>query len=96
MICTVVVQYAKYCFYWIPHPRQYVCRHQDIYPVLTIAGDIVNLVIFGNGQMADHLKCIFCMFQHVVVVQYANKLRKVVEMFSEIASSHVTLFVVDT
>ena len=45
---VIVVQYAKYCFYWIPHPRKYV---------LTIAGDIVNLVIFGIGQMADHLKC---------------------------------------
>ena len=70
---VVVVQYTKQCFYWIPRPRKYVCRHQDIYPTLTIAGDIVNLVIFGNGHMADHLKCIFCMFQHVVVVQYAHK-----------------------
>ena len=55
---VVVVQYTKQCFYWIPRPRKYVCRHQDIYPTLTIAGDIVNLVIFGNGHMADHLKCI--------------------------------------
>ena len=69
----VVVQYTKQLFYWIPRPRKYVCRHQDIYPMLTIAGDIVNLVIFGNGHMVDHLKCIFCMFQHVVVVQYAHK-----------------------
>ena len=38
-------------------------RHQDIYPTLTITGDIVNLAIFGNGHMTDHLKCIFCMFQ---------------------------------
>ena len=46
-----------------------MCRHQDIYPTLTITRDIVNLAIFGNEHMADHLKCIFCMFQHVVVVQ---------------------------
>ena len=52
---------------------QYVCRHQDIYPTLTITGDIVNLEIFGNEHMADHLKCIFCMFQHVVVVQYTKQ-----------------------
>ena len=69
----VVVQYTKQCFYWIPHPRKYVCRHQDIYPTFTITGDIVNLAIFGNGHMADHLKCIFCMFQHFVVVQYAEQ-----------------------
>ena len=25
----VVVQYTKQCFYWIPHPRKYVCGHQD-------------------------------------------------------------------
>ena len=54
-------------------PMQGFSRHQDIYPTLTIAGYIVNLVIFGNGHMADHLKCILCMFQHVVVVQYAHK-----------------------
>ena len=70
---VVVVQYTKQCFYWIPHPRKYVCRHQDIYPTLIITGDIVNLAIFGNGHMADHLKCIFCMFQHFVVVQYAKQ-----------------------
>ena len=70
---VVVVQYTKQCFYWIPHPRKYVCRHQDIYPTLTITGDIVNLAIFGNEHMADHLKCIFCMFQHVVVVQYTKQ-----------------------
>ena len=70
---VVVVQYTTQCFYWIPHPRKYVCRHQDIYPTLTITGDIVNLAIFGNEHMADHLKCIFCMFQHVVVVQYTKQ-----------------------
>ena len=67
---VVVVQYTKQCFYWIPHPRKYVCRHQDMYPnqqaMLTDTGDIVNL--------ADHLKCIFCMLQHVEVVQYDSKL----------------------
>ena len=47
-----------------------MCVDQDIYPTLTITGDIVNLAIFGNDHRADHLKCIFCMFQHVVVVQY--------------------------
>ena len=70
---VVVVQYTKQCLYWIPRPRKCVCRHQDIYPTLTIVGEIVNLVIFGNGHMVDHLKCIFCMFQHVAVVQYAHK-----------------------
>ena len=49
---VVVVQFTKQCFYWIPHPRKYVCRHQDIYPTLTITGDVVNLAIFGNGDMA--------------------------------------------
>ena len=33
---VVVVQCTK-------HPRKYVCRHQDIYPTLTITGDIVKL-----------------------------------------------------
>ena len=42
---VVVVQYTKQSFYWIPHPRKYVCRYQDIYPNLTSAGDIVNLAI---------------------------------------------------
>ena len=35
----VVVQYTKQCFYWIPHPTKYVCRHQVMYPTLTGAGD---------------------------------------------------------
>ena len=60
---VVVVQYTTQCFYWIPHTSKYMCRHQDIYPTLTIIGDMVNLVIFGNEHMANHLKCIFCMFQ---------------------------------
>ena len=63
----------KQCFYWIPNPRKYVRRHQDIYPTLTITGDIVNLAILWTGHMADHLKCIFCKFQHVVVVQYTKQ-----------------------
>ena len=67
---VIVVQYTEQCFYWIPRPRKCVCRHQYIYSTLTSTRDIVNLAIFGNGHMADHLKCIFCMFQHVVVVQY--------------------------
>ena len=37
---VVVVQYTKQCFYWIPHPRKYVCRHQNMYPTLTGTGDI--------------------------------------------------------
>ena len=69
---VVVVQYTKKCFYWIPHPRKYVCRHQNMYPTLTGTGDIVNLKIFWTGHMADHLKCIFCKIQHVVVVQYTK------------------------
>ena len=36
---VVVVQYTKQCFYWIPHPRKYVCRHQNMYPTLTGTGD---------------------------------------------------------
>ena len=61
---VVVVQYTKQCVYWIPHPPKNVCRHQDIYPTLTSTGDIpvVNLMIFGTGHIADHLKCICCMF----------------------------------
>ena len=42
---VVVVQYTKQCFSWIPHPRKYVCRHQNMYPTLTGTGDIVNLKI---------------------------------------------------
>ena len=69
---VVVVQYTKQCVYWIPHPtyecigfltpHKNVCRHQDSYPTLTSTGDIVNLMIFGTGHMADNLKCICCMF----------------------------------
>ena len=46
----MVVQYTKQCFYWIPQLRQYVCRHQNIYPTLASTGDIVNLEISGTGQ----------------------------------------------
>ena len=53
------MQYTKQCVYWIPHPHKNVCRHQDIYPMLTSTGYIVNLMIFGTGHMADHLKCIY-------------------------------------
>ena len=38
------------CFYWIPYPRKYVRRHQDICTTLTSTRDIVNLVIFRSGQ----------------------------------------------
>ena len=54
-------------------PHKNVCRHQDIYPTLTSTGDIVNLMIFGTGHMADRVKCICCMFCHVVVVQYTKQ-----------------------
>ena len=42
---VILVQYAKQCFYWIPHPSKYVCRHQDIFPTLTSTGDFVNLSV---------------------------------------------------
>ena len=53
---VVVVQYTKQCVYWIPHPHKNVCRHQDIYPMLTSTGYIVNLMIFGTGHMARPLE----------------------------------------
>ena len=50
---VVVVQCTEQCFYWIPRPRKYVCRHKDacMYPTLTSTGDIINLAIFGTSQV---------------------------------------------
>ena len=41
---------------------KYKYKYNDIDPMLTSTRYIVNLMIFGTGHMADHLKCICCMF----------------------------------
>ena len=43
---------------------------------IIIANVSVNIACCHEWEfwdMADHLKCIFCMFQHVVVVQYTKQ-----------------------
>ena len=50
-----------------------MCVDTKIFILCGLLPEIVNLAILWTGHMADPLKCIFCKFQHVVVVQYTKQ-----------------------